>query len=70
MGDVINANNKNNKGSQINCAKCKYFYVTWDPNFPRGCRMFGFKTKTMPSFTVLEAIGKPCTGYTIKKGAQ
>ncbi|HZG79058.1 MAG TPA: uracil-DNA glycosylase [Paenibacillus sp.] len=48
---------------RINCMKCKHYYVTWEPQFPRGCRAYGFKTVQMPSATVLSSSGKPCLQY-------
>ncbi len=53
--------------NNVNCIKCKYFYVTWDKNFPKGCRFFGFKSATMPSNTVKEATGSSCTNFEQKK---
>jgi hypothetical protein len=52
-----------NENQRINCMKCQHFYVTWDPHFPKGCRAFGFKTKTMPSQAVLSSSGKPCMSF-------
>lgn len=43
-----------------NCHKCKYYYVTWEPAFPNGCKALGFKTKEMPSLYVLRSSGKEC----------
>jgi hypothetical protein len=48
---------------RIDCLKCQHFYVTWDTNFPRGCKAFGFKTKTMPSLAVLSSSGEPCLKF-------
>ncbi|MDF2961716.1 MAG: hypothetical protein K0S39_3451 [Paenibacillus sp.] len=48
---------------RIDCMKCRHFYITWDPSFPRGCRAFGFKTQTMPSMTILSSSGKPCMNF-------
>lgn len=48
---------------RINCMKCRHFYITWDKNFPNGCRAFGFKTKRLPSMSVLSASGSPCQGF-------
>lgn len=47
----------------INCFKCKHFYVTWNENFPRGCKVFGFKTRQIPSILVWEASGKSCSAF-------
>ncbi|KZE76356.1 uracil-DNA glycosylase [Paenibacillus elgii] len=49
--------------TKINCLKCKHFYVTWQPSFPRGCRAYGFKTADMPSALVMRSSGKPCLSY-------
>nr|WP_074728216.1 uracil-DNA glycosylase [Paenibacillus naphthalenovorans] len=48
---------------RINCFLCKYFYVTWDPGFPRGCRFYGFKTNDLPSALVKRSSGKPCMAF-------
>jgi hypothetical protein len=50
----------------INCRKCIHYYVTWDPSNPMGCRLFGFKSKRMPSEVVKASSGEPCKGYTQK----
>jgi hypothetical protein len=54
---------------RIDCMKCRYFYVTWDPSFPRGCKAFGFKTKHMPSQTVMSSSGQPCMKFEPKTQA-
>jgi hypothetical protein len=46
-----------------NCFKCKYFYITWDKNFPNGCRIYGIKTRHIPSVVVLQATGEGCLGF-------
>jgi hypothetical protein len=59
---------KNEKN--INCIKCKYYYNTWDAGLPKGCRKFGFKSKTMPSILVQEETGTPCEGYELRPNAK
>jgi len=49
------------------CFKCKHFAVSWDPKFPRSCKLFGFKTARMPSAAVLESSGEPCEGFEKKE---
>ena len=46
-----------------NCLKCRHFHVTWDPAFPRGCRVFGIKSKRMPSLVVKENTGHHCPSF-------
>lgn len=48
---------------RINCMKCQYYYVTWDPARPRGCQFFGFKSYVMPSQVVFKSSGNPCEGF-------
>lgn len=36
----------------IDCHKCEYYYVTWDKDFPHGCRGLGFKSRQLPSMVV------------------
>lgn len=50
-----------------NCYKCKFFYVTWEPKHPNGCKAMGFKSKLLPSITVYKNSGKPCQLFTEKK---
>lgn len=50
----------------VNCIKCKHYQVTWDPKFPRGCKLFGFKGVTMPSILVQQATGVPCKNFEFK----
>jgi hypothetical protein len=53
--------------NNINCIKCKYFFITWDKSFPNGCKLFGFKGMKLPSFTVLQATGAACTNFLEKQ---
>jgi hypothetical protein len=55
-----------NKTNQIDCFKCRHFYVTWQQNFPRGCRAFEFKTQRIPSEVILESSGSPCLKFELK----
>ncbi len=52
---------------RIDCFMCRHFYVTWDRNFPKGCRAMGFKTREMPSVTVLKSSGQECLRYEPKE---
>ena len=54
---------------RIDCMKCRHFFVTWDPSMPRGCRAFGFKTRGLPSSSVLASSGQPCMMFERKEGA-
>jgi hypothetical protein len=59
--------NGNRSSERLNCTSCDHFYVTWDPQFPRGCRAYEFKTKHMPSAVVLSTSGVACMKFTPKK---
>jgi hypothetical protein len=43
-----------------NCMQCKHHYITYDPQFPYGCRAFTFKSARQPSLDVFEASGQQC----------
>ena len=46
------------------CAVCVYFEITWDPNFPRSCRYFGFKGVDFPEKQVrLTTNVKECPAF-------
>ncbi|MGX8796486.1 uracil-DNA glycosylase [Fusibacter sp. JL298sf-3] len=51
---------------RIDCRKCLYFYVTWDPNRPMGCKAFGFKSRALPSQIVFRSSGEPCKAYQLR----
>ena len=48
---------------KIDCYKCKYFAVTWEPQFPKSCLLFGFKTRQQPSVEVFNSSGALCEGF-------
>jgi len=45
---------------RINCRKCEYYFVTWEPKQPHGCRAYGFKSPQIPSMVVLKSSGSDC----------
>jgi len=47
----------------VNCIKCIHFNVTWDKKFPRGCKLYGFKTSRMPSELVFQSTGERCPNF-------
>ena len=49
------------------CNKCKHYYITWDKNFPNGCRAMGFKAKESPSISVLKSSGIECLMFESKE---
>jgi hypothetical protein len=53
---------------RIDCHKCIYYYVTWDPNFPHGCQGMGFKSRRYPIDEVRCIMnGKDCLLFSAKK---
>lgn len=48
---------------RINCFQCCHFFITWDKSFPNGCKVFGFKTKQLPSVAVQQASGAECAAF-------
>lgn len=55
------------KEENTDCFKCKHFYITWDKNFPYGCRAMGFKSKEISSVVVRQSSGMKCL-YFEEKG--
>lgn len=53
--------------TKISCHKCKYYFVTWDPKHPKGCKLFGFKSAGAPSIAVYSSTGAECNGYEEKQ---
>ncbi|MEO5364229.1 MAG: hypothetical protein H7838_11490 [Magnetococcus sp. DMHC-8] len=56
-------------GGGVDCRHCCHFQVTWDPDFPRGCRAMGFKTRQWPWMEVLRSSGEPCLQFQPKPRA-
>jgi hypothetical protein len=48
------------KKNRIDCHKCRHYYVTWNHEFPHGCRAMGFKGRYMPSISVRRISGLSC----------
>lgn len=59
------------KNLKIDCFKCRHFYITWEKNFPYGCKAMKFKTKNMPSKVVHQSSGMECLKFEKnKRGAK
>lgn len=46
-----------------NCLACRHFIVTWEPEYPRGCEVFGIKSRSLPSAAVFAATGFHCPAF-------
>ena len=46
-----------------NCLACRHFIVTWEPDYPRGCEVFGIKSRNLPSAEVFAATGIHCPAF-------
>jgi hypothetical protein len=57
-------------GSNLTCHNCRHFYITWDSKFPYGCAAIKFKSKTLPSTSVLQESGMPCLMFREKTGVK
>ena len=51
---------------RIDCTRCRHFLVTWRPETPRGCSLYGFEGLRIPSLVVREATGEACQGFEAK----
>jgi len=51
---------------RINCVQCSYYFVTWQPKQPHGCKAYGFKSKNYPSQVVKQSSGMQCNYFTPK----
>jgi hypothetical protein len=51
----------------INCFLCEHFYITYERNFPYGCRIIGFKSRQLPSIDVYANSTMDC-GLFLAKG--
>lgn len=52
------------------CQGCIHFFVTYDPGFPYGCRIMGFKGRRHPYAEVRAVTGGPCVARQVKRGQE
>ena len=50
-----------------NCSRCARFFITYDRQYPYGCRAMGFKSAGRPSSTVILSSGLACQMFTPKR---
>ena len=48
---------------RIDCLQCDFYVVTWNPKFPRACKLYGFQSVSFPSVEVFKATGEECLGF-------
>jgi hypothetical protein len=53
--------------NSINCFLCEYFYITYERNFPYGCRIIGFKSRQLPSIDVYANSSMDCGLFSAKE---
>ncbi len=51
---------------KIICRKCIYYFITWEPKQPYGCKAYGFKSKYLPSLVVKKESGQECMNFSPK----
>jgi hypothetical protein len=51
------------KQGKISCNQCRHYFVTWEKDFPYGCRAMGFKSKIAATFAVFQSSGIPCQHF-------
>jgi hypothetical protein len=46
---------------RVDCHRCRHYFVTWDEDFPHGCRRMGFKSRRYPGDEVRRTMnGREC----------
>jgi hypothetical protein len=48
-GAALSVTGQKPQPKEINCFSCHHFNITYDRNFPYGCRAAGFRSRLMPS---------------------
>jgi len=52
------------------CMKCKHYFSTFDPNLPRGCKLYGLRCAQFPEQVVKKESGRECLGFEIRNSAK
>jgi hypothetical protein len=55
---------------RINCRRCEFYFVTWEPTKPHGCKAYGFKSQQIPSMVVFQSSGADCSYFKEKARAK
>ena len=55
----VTSHEKGERG-MMDCHKCEHYYVTWDKQFPHGCKAMKFKSKQLPSVVVFTSSSMEC----------
>ena len=45
------------------CLRCQNYFVTYEATWPHGCRVFEFKSKTLPAHVVRRSSGEACAAF-------
>ncbi len=56
-----------NQVRKIKCFSCLYFYITYDPQFPYGCRAVRFRSRGMPAKEISASSGIDCQFFAGKE---
>jgi len=56
--------------NNVQCHRCKHYHITWDKNFPHGCRAMKFKSRKPPYITVLKHSKMACLMFSEKEKQQ
>jgi hypothetical protein len=51
----------------IDCHQCEHYYVTWNKQFPHGCKAMKFMSKQIPGLVVLSSSQMACQLFRKKK---
>jgi hypothetical protein len=47
--------------------RCIHYFTTFDPELPRGCKLYGMRTRQFPNLMVKKETGSDCMGFEVKK---
>ena len=47
----------------VNCTKCKHYYITWDQLTPKGCKVYGVKSRQLPYIAISKETEEGCLSY-------
>ena len=61
---------KDKSTEKIDCFQCEHFNITWESKTPRACKLYGFKTASMPSVVFYNTTGSQCVGFKKKRDKQ
>jgi len=67
ISEPPSSKDRNKQETEINCFSCAHFFITYEPDFPYGCRAVNFKSRLIPAKLMYAYSGIGCQLFKMKR---